>query len=144
MKLLVPVDGSGCSLRALDAAVGFAADLRADVVICTVVNLAEAAILSGGESQLVPGCLETLQTNAETIAAEALARVGGRVDAKSRVVEGNPVEEIERVADEIRAAFIVMGSHGHTGLKRAFVGSVAEGVLRRAPVPVMVVRSRSS
>jgi nucleotide-binding universal stress UspA family protein len=142
VKILVPIDGSDSSLRALDVAVRFAADLHAEVVICTVVNLADVAVLSGGESQLLAGCLEQLEANGKAIAAEALARVDGRVSASSRLAEGEPIAEIERIAGEIRPAFIVIGSHGRTGLSRALMGSVAEGVLRRAPVPVMVVPSK--
>jgi nucleotide-binding universal stress UspA family protein len=142
VKILVPIDGSECSLSALDVAVEFAADLHAEIVICTVVNLADVALLSGGQSQLLPGCLEQLETNGKAIVAEALARVDGHASASSRTAEGEPVEEIERIAAEIQPAFIVMGSHGRTGLGRALVGSVAEGVLRRAPIPVMVVPSK--
>jgi nucleotide-binding universal stress UspA family protein len=143
VKILVPIDGSECSLRALDAAVEFAADLRAEIVIFHVVNLADIALLSGGESQLLPGCLEQLETNGESIVAKSLARVRGHVAASSLTAEGEPVEEIERIAAEIQPAFIVIGSHGRTGLSRAVMGSVAEGVLRRAPVPVMVVPLRT-
>jgi nucleotide-binding universal stress UspA family protein len=139
---LVAVDGSECSLRALDTAVEFAVDLHAEIVICTIVNLADVALLSGSEPELLPGCLEQLETNAQAIVADALARVDGRVRTESRTAEGEPVEEIERIAAEIRPAFIVMGSHGRTGLSRALLGSVAEGVLRRAPTPVMVVPSK--
>jgi nucleotide-binding universal stress UspA family protein len=141
VKLLVPVDGSQPSLRALDAAVEFAVGLHAEIVVCHVVNLANVALLSAGEAQLLPGCLEELEDNGKAIVAEALARIGDRAPASTRTVEGEPVEEIERMAAEIRPAFIVMGSHGRTGLSRALVGSVAEGVLRRAPIPVMVVPS---
>jgi nucleotide-binding universal stress UspA family protein len=143
VKILVPVDGSECSFSALDAAVEFARDLHAEIVICHVVNLANVALLSGSEPELLPGCLEQLETNGKAIVAETLARVHGRITASSRTAEGEPTDEIERIAAEILPAFIVIGSHGRAGLSRAVVGSVAEGVLRRAPVPVMVVPARA-
>ena len=142
MTILVPVDGSKSSLRALDVAAELAADLHAEIVVCHVVSLAEAALLSGGDAQLLPGCLEQVEANGKAIVAEALSRVDGRIAVSSQPAEGDPVEEIERIAVRMQPAFIVIGSHGRTGLSRALMGSVAEGVLRRAPVPVMVVPSK--
>lgn len=139
---MVPVDGSDHSLRALDVACDFAASLGAELVVGHVVDLARAATLSGGQAQLVPGCLEELQSEGRAILAAALDRVHGRVTASSRIGEGEPVDDIERLAAEIRPAFIVIGSHGRTGLSRAVMGSVAEGVVRGAPIPVMVVPSK--
>jgi nucleotide-binding universal stress UspA family protein len=56
------------------------------------------------------------------------------------IVEGWSVpEEILEAARRTRPAMIVMGTHGRTGLRRALLGSVAEEVLRRAPVPVLIV-----
>jgi nucleotide-binding universal stress UspA family protein len=55
------------------------------------------------------------------------------------IVEGSPVDAILDRARQERADLIVMGTHGRTGLSRLLVGSVAEGVLRHAPCPVVVV-----
>ena len=137
--ILVPVDGSACSLEALDVAVGFAAALGSDVIVCHVVDLARAATLSGGEAQLVAGCLEELQAEARALVADAENRVAGRVPVSAQTAEGAPVAEIERLAAEIEPTFIVIGSHGRTGLSRLLMGSVAEGVVRSAPAPVMVI-----
>jgi len=54
---------------------------------------------------------------------------------------GNPAEEILRVAQAIKADLIVMGTHGRTGLSWLLMGSVAEQVLRKAPCPVVTVRT---
>jgi nucleotide-binding universal stress UspA family protein len=142
MKILVPIDGSETSLHALDVAVNFAVDLHAEIVLCCVTNLADVALLSGGEPQLLPQSLEQLEESSKAILGDAAAKINGRVKVSLRREEGEPVEEIERLAAEIRPAFIVMGSHGRTGVGRALVGSVAEGVLRRAPIPVMVVPAK--
>jgi phosphoglycerate kinase len=55
-------------------------------------------------------------------------------------VEGDPADEILRLADEIGADLIVMGSHGRTGVLRVLMGSVSRKVLDRAKCPVMIVR----
>jgi nucleotide-binding universal stress UspA family protein len=61
-----------------------------------------------------------------------------RVDAK--FVEGDPADEILRLAREIKPELIVMGTHGRTGLARLLMGSVAEEVVRKSPYPVLTVK----
>ena len=139
MRVLVPLDGSETSDRALDAAADFAARIGAEIVACHVVDLARAAAMSGGEAQLVAGCLEALHDEGRSILKDAERRVAGRVQVTTRVVDGTPVEAIEKLAEEISAAYIVLGSHGRSGLTRLVLGSVAEGVVRAARIPVMVV-----
>ena len=56
------------------------------------------------------------------------------------IVAGDPTDAIVRIAQEEKADLIVMGSHGHTGLRHLLLGSVAEKVLRHAPCPVLIVR----
>jgi nucleotide-binding universal stress UspA family protein len=53
---------------------------------------------------------------------------------------GDPVDEIVRLADEEQVDMIVMATHGRTGLSRMLMGSVAEGVVRRANCPVLTVK----
>jgi universal stress protein A len=56
------------------------------------------------------------------------------------VQAGQPAEAIAKTAKEWSADLIVIASHGHTGVARAVLGSVAESVMRNAPCPVLVVR----
>jgi nucleotide-binding universal stress UspA family protein len=137
--ILVPVDGSDCSRRALEVASSLAAKLDAAIVVFHALDLGRAAAMSGGEPQLVAGILEELRSESQRILSDAVKQVDGQVAISSRAGEGAPVEEIERVADEISPSFVAIGSHGRTGLERLMMGSVAEGVVRAAPVPVMVV-----
>ena len=73
---------------------------------------------------------------------EAIRPTDPNVTVGHRLVEGGPVEEILKVADSVKADIIVMGTHGHTGLSRLLMGSVAEGVMRKAPCPVLTIRSK--
>ncbi|MFY9718145.1 MAG: universal stress protein [Candidatus Cybelea sp.] len=138
--ILVPVDGSECATHALDVAAAFAASLDAPLVVAHVVDLTQAAVMSGGQPQLVPESIEVLRSEAKAIVDEAVSHVADRVATSSRTPEGAPVEEIERLAAELPASFIAIGSHGRGGLTRLLMGSVAEGVVRAGSVPVMVVR----
>ena len=60
------------------------------------------------------------------------------------ITQGDPAEAIVRVVRERHADLIVMGTHGRTGLRHAFLGSVAEKVVRLAPCPVLTVKDRQS
>ena len=62
-------------------------------------------------------------------------------DAQAESVEGVPWAEIVRFAQQRSVDLIVMGTHGRTGISHAFIGSVAERVVRHAPCPVLVVRT---
>ena len=62
-------------------------------------------------------------------------------DWETEVVRGNPAEAIVDYAQEHGVDLIVMGSHGHTGLRHLLMGSVAEHVLRHAPCPMLIVRN---
>lgn len=62
------------------------------------------------------------------------------VEVDYLVIEGEPADEVLRVAEAESADLIVMGTHGRTGLDRLLAGSVAEAVMRRSSRPVLTVR----
>lgn len=65
------------------------------------------------------------------------------IAVERRLVYGDPAAVILKMAQEIGADLIVMGTHGRTGLRRLLMGSVAEQVVRKAPCPVLTVRTPS-
>ena len=70
-------------------------------------------------------------------ASRTLAKAGWRVETELRF--GVPVAELLRAADAARADLIVLGARGTSGLERMLLGSVAEGMLKRASAPVLLV-----
>jgi nucleotide-binding universal stress UspA family protein len=62
-------------------------------------------------------------------------------EAERRFEEGDPADAIVRAAEETHADLLVLGTHGRTGLGRLLMGSVAEKVMRKAPCPVLTVRT---
>jgi len=70
--------------------------------------------------------------------AERLERAGVRVRHVTRV--GSPVRVILDVVEEQKATMLALATHGSTGVKRLLFGSVAEGLLRKTPIPVLLVR----
>ena len=98
-----------------------------------------------GSLQLEPGYEQRLP-DPEVLRAEAKEHLSATqswvkgVNAEHRLLDGDPVTEILRVAREIDADVILLGSHGRTGLTRLLMGSVAEQVVRKAPCPVVVIK----
>ncbi|NHN61385.1 MULTISPECIES: universal stress protein [Halorussus] len=137
-SILVPVDGSEQSSRALDHAVGHAETYDAAVHLLFVVDVASLP----AEVDAAP-VAERLDTYGERIVAGAADRVGAAdVDRiETAVVPGVPHQAILDYADDNDVDLVVMGTHGRTGLDRYLLGSVTERVVRRSPVPVLAVRT---
>lgn len=92
----------------------------------------------------VAGASEDEQDQAHRVIGKAVGLANARgISAKGRVIAGHPDEALIAAAQKQAADLIVLGSHGRDGLQRLFLGSVAEGVVRKSPVPVLVVRTRT-
>ena len=126
--ILVPVDGSETSYAAVAKAVGLTPDPY----------IASEYISAGQTNDLIERArVSILKTLDE---AKAKFQEQG-VAVESRLLEGQVIHrEIARAATEMNADLIVMGSHGRTGLKKLFLGSVAQSVLGEGNVPVLIVR----
>ena len=78
-------------------------------------------------------------------AGRELDRLAGEIErggirASGRLHPGSVIEAFEQTEDELRPDLVIVGAKGHSALRRAWVGSVAEGVIRHAFSPVLVVR----
>lgn len=140
--ILVPVDGSSTSLKAVEKAVGLAKAFDAQV---TAVYVLDPYPFTGVGADFAYGQAQYL-TAATAEANKALDDVKSSmadsgVQLNTLVGEGHAVHEgIVRVGQNVGADLIVMGSHGRRGLEKLVLGSVAQRVLQVAHVPVMVVR----
>ena len=138
-RVLVPYDGSPPSNKALEYA--FETFPEASVTALHVVQVPEShvAILEGPE--LRPPLTEKAREHATEILEEAtrLATAHDR-ELDTEMVTGKPERRIVDYATEIGHDTIVIGSHGRTGVSRILLGTVSEDVVRRAPMPVVVVR----
>lgn len=74
--------------------------------------------------------------------AEVIEHEG--VSVKPLLIQGPTVATILEQAEEADAAYIVIGSHGHSALYKVLVGSVTEGIVRGAPCPVVIVSARQA
>jgi nucleotide-binding universal stress UspA family protein len=139
-RILVPVDGSPTSNKALVAALNIARDGDGRVRLVHVVD--ELGYLTGFEAS---GEVFTLlaQTGERVLADSAqIARSAG-VDAETQFLDEPGVrlgDAVARAASEWQADLVVVGTHGRRGVQRALLGSGAEQIIRMAPVPVLVIR----
>ncbi|AKU98243.1 Universal stress protein [Labilithrix luteola] len=134
--ILVPFDGSEPSIAALDHAVALAEDFDATVDVVHVEAPDEFEI--GSMTPLSSGAREELEEAMNTAASRVEARIGNRLSR--RIVSGDPLRKIVEIANDGDYDLIVMGTHGRVGRLRSMLGSVAEGVVRNAPCPVLTVR----
>lgn len=143
-RILVPVDGSHTSTLGLQEAIRLAIDQRARLHLISVVD--EFVIAQNFEGLINAGDLiDALRDAGKKALKNALALVHKHdVKVESSLFEtvGDRVSDIiVREAKKWKADLIVMGTHGRRGINRMVLGSGAEGVLRTAPVPVLMVRS---
>jgi nucleotide-binding universal stress UspA family protein len=137
-NIVVGIDDSEPSGAAIEAVFDLPAEDRQQLAFYSV---ALGADIFTGLADTYAANLE-LRQQAQRVVDRALASARARgVTAEGRVVDGRPAELLIAAAQERQADLIVLGSHGRRGLERFFLGSVAEGVVRTAPVPVLVVRT---
>jgi nucleotide-binding universal stress UspA family protein len=141
--VLLATDFSPASLPATRLAVEVAGRERAPLIVLHVLTPPSPFL---GETSPPASYLELLVL-ARSAARRRLDRVaalarGQGARARGVMVEGVPATEILRQARRHGARVIVLGTHGRSGLGRAFMGSVAERVLARAACPVLTVRGR--
>lgn len=130
-KILFPVDLSEVSLAAWPLARDLARRFKASLEVLYVEEYLPASEWQFPRRRL-DGALR----------AEILKHVRAKIGPGPRVhiVEGEPAVAILHLARTRRPDLIVMGTHGRTGLARAWMGSVAEAVVRLSPVPVLTTR----
>ena len=136
--ILVPLDGSDLAGAAIGLAARLALGTGRALELIEAIELLVADTPAGTIEALERGASETLEETATGVQKEY------GLSPTSAVRYGSPARVI---LDEIvtqDASLVVMSSHGRTGVLRLLLGSVAEEVLRRAPVPVVFVPSRAA
>lgn len=147
-KILVPVDFSDPSRVALEYAVGWAVPFGAKVDVLHVwqapafVPLPSLPEASPADVTLVELVKNTAEQTLDRFVAEARKRGVAVREALSE--PGSPAHTIVEVAKKGGYDLLVLGTHGHTGLAHALIGSVAERVVRHASCPVLTVPSPSA
>jgi universal stress protein A len=141
-SILVPVDFSPSSNKALDYATTLARQFNAKLTLLHVVepvatpDFAATFPLVMEDDELMAAAKERLEKLVKS------ARIPDRTVEKTLVRFGRSFHEIAEAARTLKADLIVISTHGYTGLKHVLLGSTTERVVRHAPCPVLVVRQR--
>lgn len=140
-RVLVPLDGSPLAEAVLPFAEKLAGPVDSELLLLRVVEpLAPAAALAAAGVP-APDELFLRQVEARRYLDEVARRLGDKgLRVRTLLGHGPAASEIVAVAKAERADLIAMSTHGRGGLGRLLFGSVAEAVLRAAPVPVLMVR----
>ena len=138
MKILVPVDGSAYSLKAVETACDLAKSQPSSslVLVAVAVEIPEL-----GEGRYI---YDKMKAQAEVALARAkeVAQKCGTVSEVLLATGPSPAEEIVRVAKDEQADLIVIGSRGLAGKTKSFLGSTASKVVTYAPCSVLVVKTQ--
>jgi universal stress protein A len=142
-RILWPTDFSPLAKAALPHALALAAAGEAELIVLhvlTPIAVYAPPPLSGPawarmDKEVREAAREQLHQAVEDIRA-----AGRAIRVRSLLVGGSPFAQIPRTAKRLRCDLVVLATHGRTGLRHLFLGSVAENVVRRAPCPVLTVR----
>lgn len=134
-RLLIAVDVSAVAAHAAQVGIELARSLNAELAFVHVVDP-----MFGSETAIpATELIELQEQEAKALLAKFGMQAGVEPPAVQFVRLGTPATEVVQVAKEWHADMIVMGTHGRGPVAQLLLGSVAQGVLRHAPCPVVVV-----
>ena len=143
-SIIVPVDFSDCSLGGLKYAVRFAKEVGARIIVLHVTDLGPVMMTTACGDYNSPSYTEAARRRCSDQMEAFLRRVDfDGVPVDTSAVAGYCPAAIYEAAAKEGADLIIISTHGRTGLRRALIGSVAEGTVRHAACPVLVVPSFS-
>jgi len=143
-RILVPLDGSLRAERAIPVAARIASASHSSILLVRVIDVfLDFSWQMAGVSPDLTGALEVARANANAY-LEEMAEVDAvrGLNVTTKAIEGRPADALLSFAQDMQADLIVMSSHGHTGLKRWVLGSVAQVIERRSSIPVLILRDQ--
>lgn len=148
-KILVPTDNSENSREAFRYAIGLAEKFQSKIHVLYVIDMGylEQGYMYESNPHRSPvldleeHLLEEKTRETEEFIDKSTKNKKG-LDIEMSIKRGRPFVEIIATAREKEVDLIVMGTHGRTGLSHAFMGSVAEKVVRKSPCPVLTIKPK--
>ena len=135
-RVLVPLDGSALAEQAIGQAAAIARSAAAEIDLVLVHQ--PFPFDNVGDAKRLDALSNEEHRYIESIAAEITS--GSSVPVTHTIMRGEATEMICRRVEDVEADLVVMTSHGRTGLSRAWLGSVADSVVRRSTAPVLMLR----
>lgn len=152
-KILVPLDGSGHSVRALEIATRIAKKFDGKITLIHAYSVRISPLVVPEPTTLTPPGVPVMTPAEISKVAEAARKAGAGIlaDGEEKVKaegvqvetllrEGHTVQEILKTAREGEFDLIVIGARGISRIREILLGSVSDGVIRNAPCPVLVVK----
>jgi nucleotide-binding universal stress UspA family protein len=137
--ILVPIDFSACSEKALGFSVRFSRQFKAKLVLLHVApSYADPYFVT----EFGPLQADVVRIGEERLLSLIEEVVPNDVPVQPLVRIGRPATSIVDAAHELGADLIIISTHGYTGIKHVVFGSTAENVVRHAPCPVMTLRAK--
>lgn len=153
-KILVPMDGSRKSLKALDYAIEAAKCFNASILALRVVTLSMLEMAWNSPSSGGPIIRQDFLKEADRRDKKTMRRIrkylrdkikivrDNGIEGNYRVMVGDPADSIKQSCEEENIDLIVMNANNRGWLKRAIMGSVTDEVIRTSTVPVLVLRPK--
>jgi len=152
-KILVPLDGSEHSQRALETAIEIAKKFGSHMVLLHVYSVTVTPVIVPEPTTVTPAGVP-VATSGEVAKMVDAARDVGReilgegkrnvetegIEVDTMLKEGNSVQEIVKLAREGQFSLVVVGARGIHRIRELLMGSVSEGVAKNSPCPVLVVK----
>jgi len=140
-KILIPIDFSNYSKKALQYSISFAKRFNAELVLVYVIEpMIYPADLSMGQMVIPQADVDLSEKSKNDLTELAKNEIGENLKFTVLIKTGKPFMEIIETAKEVDSDIIIMATHGHTGVEHLLFGSTAEKVVRKAPCPVLTIR----
>lgn len=146
-KMLVAIDGSEHAERALDLALEMAKTYAAEVQIVSVVSPVKSVIPrftpAAPPSQFYNFFIKYIEDRLKTVLSEALKKAreeNPTVKILTKLLNGNPAQEIVQTAKDENVDIIIIGSRGLGGIDELLLGSVSNKIADTATCPVLIVK----
>jgi nucleotide-binding universal stress UspA family protein len=136
-KIMVAIDGSKASEKALEHALEFASSWEADLSIVSVIPSVSPLRMLGRdyEEDVKQGMLKVLET-----AEVKINKDYPRLNFSTRLEDGRPEDVIVKVAEEMNADLIIIGSRGMGGITGRILGSTSRRVVDSCTKPILVIK----
>lgn len=139
--ILIAIDFSEISVKAMQYALGLAEQINAKLEIVHTLPMTEIDLPAEGSAEFNEGLIQKeLEKTRHKLGQFVKEHSNGNIDINKHVCLGDPKDEINKIAQSINPDIIVIGTHGRKGISHLLMGSVAESVLRNANVPVLCIR----
>jgi nucleotide-binding universal stress UspA family protein len=152
-KILVPLDGSEHSLKALEIATQIAKKFEGKITLIHIYSVAIRPVIMPEPTTLTPPLIPAMTPEEVSKAVEATRKAGAsiladgeqkvkaeKVQVETTLREGHTVQEIVKTAKEGKFDLIVIGGRGISKIRELLLGSVTDGVIHHAACPVLVFK----